>query len=82
MVPDNLPESEARVLAACLYYAETEPLPESERVICYSWINRVHTRRHNAVAPRKAFNALIKAGWLKKADSARGGSRRYYTLAQ
>lgn len=69
-----------RVLCACYEYWATEPLPIEDRVICFRWIKRGFESRFGVELTRREFDLAAKSGLLVKADTSRGGNRRYYRL--
>ncbi len=69
-----------RVLWACYEYWATEPLPVDERVICFKWVKRRFESRFGTKLTRREFDRAAKSGLLAKADTSRGGDRRYYRL--
>jgi hypothetical protein len=50
------------VLSACLQYWSSEPLPEIERVVCYSWVRRLYRDTFGVDLKRAAFDRVGKLG--------------------
>jgi hypothetical protein len=71
----------AHVLMACHEYWSTEPVAVHDRVICYKWVRRPYEARFGMKLTRAAFDRAARSGFLEKADTARGGRRRYYRIA-
>jgi len=71
-----------RVLMICHEYWSTEPVPVPDRVICYKWISRPYEARFGAKLTRAAFDRVARSGFLEKADTSRGGHRRYYRVTK
>ena len=67
-----------RVLTVCYEYWSTEPLPVSDRVVCFKWVTRPYEARFGVKLTRAAFHRAARSGFLEKADTSRGGDRRYY----
>ena len=73
------PESR-QILWACLKYWETEPLAPEERSVCYSWVERLYRNRFGQTFHQSKLDQLAQSGFLEKADTSRGGNRRYYRI--
>jgi hypothetical protein len=71
-----------QVLSACFDYWSREQLPEADRVICFAWVARVYRERFGLDLSRAKFDRLAALGLLEKADSSRGGRRRYYRVPE
>ena len=70
-----------RVLWACYKYWITEVLPVEQRVVCYTWVLKAYRARFGGAFPRSGLERLARLGLLEKAESARGGKRRYYRIS-
>jgi len=73
------PESR-QILWACLKYWETELLAPEERSVCYSWVERLYRDRFGRTFHQSKLEQLAELGLLEKADTSRGGNRRYYRI--
>lgn len=69
-----------RILWACLAYWDTEILAPEERLVCYSWIVRHYLKRFGETFHQSKLEELARLGLLEKADTSRGGNRRYYQI--
>ena len=70
-----------RVLWACYEYWQGEKeLPTTERVICFSWVVKLHEKKFGTRFHQSKLQQLEKLGYLNRDDTARGGNRRYYTI--
>ena len=70
-----------RILWACLAYWNTEPNPPDKRAVCYSWVARWYKDRFGETFHQSRLEQLARLGLLTKADTSRGGSRRYYQIS-
>jgi hypothetical protein len=71
-----------RILWACLAYWNTETLAPEERLVCYSWVVRPHLERFRETFHQSKLEELARLGFLEKADTSRGGNRRYYRIPE
>jgi hypothetical protein len=71
-----------RILWACLAYWDAETLAPEERLICYSWVVRPHLERFRETFHQSKLEELARLGLLEKADTSRGGNRRYYRIVE
>ncbi len=69
-----------RVLWSCYEYWCSEPLPADQRVVCYSWVIGPYEKAFRTQFHHSRLYRLTKLGFLRQADTSRGGNRRYYTL--
>lgn len=70
-------------LWACHMYSLTERhLPEQDRVVCLSWVNRVCQRELGRSLHNSHLQRLARLGLLAKDDTSRQGCRRYYRLTE
>jgi hypothetical protein len=78
---NSIPEDLKKVLCACFECWITDPNPEDKREICYTWVATVYARLYGGKFHPSKLQQLAERGFLIAGDSARGGKRRYYTLA-
>jgi hypothetical protein len=71
-----------RILWACLAYWDTEILVSEERLVCYSWVVRPYLERFRETFHQSKLEELARLGLLEKADTSRGGNRRYYRIPE
>jgi len=69
-----------RVLWACYKYWIAETLPLEQRMVCYTWVLKAYRARFGGAFPKSRLEHLARLGLLEKAESARGGKRRYYRI--
>lgn len=69
-----------RVLLPCYEYWKNEPLPVSERAICYSWIVQLHKKYYGIRFHQSKLLYLANLGFLEPDEVSRGGHRRYYKI--
>ena len=70
-----------QVLWACFNYWQTqESLPLQERSICFNWVIDSYKEKFGSRFHQSKLKNLVKLGFLKPADTTRGGNRRYYTI--
>lgn len=69
-----------RILWACLAYWSNEPLAFDERVICYSWVARLHQNKFGVSFAPSKLRYLGELGLLAQVDTSRGGDRRYWRI--
>jgi hypothetical protein len=69
-----------RILWACLTYWGTEPNPLNERAVCYSWVAQCYKNKFGGTFHQSRLERLARLGLLTKADTSRGGNRRYYRI--
>lgn len=70
-----------QVLWACYDFWEASQRPIHEREIFYGWIRRRYEERFGTGFHQSKLRQLASLGYLERRDTARGGSRRYYRLA-
>ena len=69
-----------RALQASYEYWSGEDQPVEQRLICFRWIKNRCRARFGMALTRAQFDRLWRLGLLEKADTSRGGDRRYYRL--
>jgi len=78
---NSLPEDLKNVLAAYYEYWSNIDQPTDQRQVCFSWIEPIHRRMFGDTFHNTKLQRLVDLGILTLGDTARGGSRRYYRLA-
>ena len=79
----RLNSADRAALWACHMYSLTERhLPEQERVVCLSWVNRICRRELGHSLHNSQLQRLARLGLLAKDDTSRQGRRRYYRLTE
>lgn len=69
-----------RIIWACYQYWATEPTKPEDRVVCYSWVLRLYRTKFGRSFHQSKLEHLARLGILEKADTSRGGTRRYYRI--
>lgn len=70
-------------LLSCYMYSLTEQhLPERDRLICFSWAERLHRTEFERSFHNSHLRHLARLGLLAKADTSRHGNRRYYHITE
>ncbi len=69
-----------RVLCACFWYWESQQLAAEQRVVCYSWVRKVHQARFGVGFHQSKLRKLAALGFLARDETTRRGSRRYYRI--
>jgi hypothetical protein len=69
-----------RILWAVFSYWNNESQQKYDRSICYSWVVTKYESRFKTKFHQSKLGQLEKNGYLQKLETARGGSRRYYTI--
>jgi hypothetical protein len=76
-----LPEDLKQVLTAYYEYWLTIEQPPEERQVCFRWIQPIFRRSFGGTFHNTKLQRLADLGILTLGDTAQGGSRRYYRLA-
>jgi hypothetical protein len=76
-----LDDVDRRVLWACYEHWKATAVSADQRSVCYRWIIRPYADRFGTRFHPSRLAHLARLGWLAKEDSSRGGSRRYYRIA-
>jgi len=79
-LPDNDPTLK-QVLSACYECWVTTTVPEEQRETCFRWVDQVFRRMFCGTFHQSRLQRLADLGFLIPGDTARGGNRRYYRLA-
>lgn len=77
----NLDAESLKILCAYFEYWETIALPEADREVCYRWVASTYRNLFGGTFHQSGLRRLAKLGILIPSDSADGGNRRYYKLA-
>jgi hypothetical protein len=68
-------------LWACYTYTLSENhLPADQRIVCFSWVQRIYQREFGQALHNGHLRQLATLGLLERADTSRQGNRRYYRL--
>jgi DNA-binding transcriptional ArsR family regulator len=68
-------------LWACYTYTFSEHhLPADQRIVCFSWVQRIYQREFGHALHNTHLRQLATLGLLEKVDTSRQGNRRYYRL--
>ena len=70
-----------QVLWACYEYWQGESCSPDERVICHSWVTGPYEDRFGTKFHQSRLGRLATLGFLEPEDTAKGGHRRYYKIA-
>ncbi len=70
-----------QILAVCLDAWNTSTMPETERVICFTWLINKYNETYGHTFNHQRLRKLCNQGYLKLLDTTSGRARRYYAVA-
>jgi hypothetical protein len=70
-----------RVLWACYVCWKAESPPPEQRLVCYTRVADVYSRKLGGTFHQSRLQQLAEQGLLTSDDAARGGHRRYYRIS-
>ena len=77
----QLRQESKEVLWACVEWVRQTARENPEQWICFRWICSIYQQRFGRDFHQSQLGMLAKGGLLRHDDLVRGGTRRYYRIA-